>query len=539
MATSVHFQLCVSFRMVQHVVAQRWKARTGVPIVEGYGLTETAPVLTVNPFDAPRLGTVGRPIPGVEIRIAPDGEVLVRGGNVTAGYFNNPEATAEAFEDGWFHTGDIGELDESGRLLIKGRKKEMIVLADGRNVFPEDVERVLNGVEGVVESAVVGILSESGETVHAALALRPGADPERVIAAANARLEDHQRIRGYTVWSEPELPRTEGTRKLKRREIRSRIAGERPAPGGSSSSSAGLEGLLSKWAAGRELHENTSLEDLGLSSLDRVELMVALEQRLGGPVDEAAFAQAKTLADLKAMEHAPAIAAAELIRFPKWNRNRLAHWFRILNQNLWLLNLARIFAWVRVEGRENLRGLKGPVLFASNHQSYFDTPVILIGLPFRWRCRVAPAMRKEYFDAHFHPEKYGPLKWLSNSIGYWLAALMFNAVPIPQREAGTRQALRYVGELVEEGWCPLIFPEGKHSRDETVGRFQAGVAMMASRLRTPVVPIRIRGVNRVLHPDWRMARPGFVRMKIGKPMYLEGEDYAGLVRKVEEEIRGM
>jgi len=511
----------------------------GWAVIQGYGLTEAAPIVTLNhPFHS-RKGTVGKPIAGVEIRIAADGEVLVRGGNVTAGYFNNAEATAEAFENGWFHTGDIGELDESGRLMIKGRMKEMIVLADGRNVFPEDVERVLNALGTVTESAVVGVKTEAGETVHAALVLAPGASAESVMTAANAILEDHQKIRGYTVWSEPELPRTEGTRKLKRREIRSRILGELPARPASRHADAGVEALLDKWAAGREVTANTSLEDLGLSSLDRVELMVALERKIGGPVDEAAFSQARTLADLKALEGTPPAAHREVIEFPRWSRSRPAQWFRVFNQNLWLLNLARIFAWVRVEGRENLKDLSGPVLFASNHQSYFDTPVVMIGLPLKWRSRVTPAMRKEYFDAHFHPEKYGRLKWFSNSIAYWLAALMFNAMPIPQREAGTRQALRYVGELVEEGWCPLIFPEGKHSRDETVGRFQAGVAMMASRLRVPVVPVRIRGVNRVLHPDWSMARPGFVRMKIGKPMYLEGEDYAELARRVEDEIRAM
>lgn len=511
----------------------------GWAVVQGYGLTEAAPIVTLNhPFHA-RKGTVGKPIAGVEIRIAPDGEVLVRGGNVTAGYFNNPEATAEAFEDGWFHTGDIGELDDSGRLTIKGRKKEMIVLPDGRNVFPEDVERVLHGLDDVTECAVVGVKTDSGEQVHAALVLKEGARAEEVLRSANSALEEHQKIRGYTVWAEKELPRTEGTRKLKRREIRARIMGEMPARPVTRGASDGIEGLVEKWAAGRAVNAQTSLEDLGLSSLDRVELMVALEQKIGGPVDEAAFAQAKTLADLKALESAPPVDHAEVIDFPKWNRTKPAQWFRVFNQNLWLLNLARIFAWVRVQGSENLARLDGPVIFASNHQSYFDTPVILIGLPLKWRSLAAPAMRKEFFDAHFHPRKYGLFKWFTNSLNYWLAALMFNALPIPQREAGTRQTLRYIGELVEEGWCPLIFPEGKHSPDETVGRFQAGVGMMAARLRVPVVPIRIRGVNRVLHPEWSMARPGFVRVTIGEPMYLEGEDYAALARRVEERIREM
>ena len=148
-------------------------------------------------------------------------------------------------------------------------------------------------------------------------------------------------------------------------------------------------------------------------------------------------------------------------------------------------------------------------------------------------------MRKEFFDAHFYREKYGWWSWFTNSLNYYLSCLMFNAVPIPQREAGARQTLHYLGELAEEGWCPLIFPEGKHSEDETILPFQAGVAMMASRLRVPVVPVRIRGSNRVLGPHASFPIPGWVSVRIGEPVRLEGEDFAALARHLEEIIRRM
>ncbi len=510
----------------------------GWVVIQGYGLTEAAPIVTLNhPFHAKK-GTVGKPIHGVEIRIAADGEVMVRGGNVTSGYFNNAEATGEAFEDGWFHTGDIGEMDETGNLLIKGRKKEMIVLADGRNVFPEDVERVVNEIEGVTESAVVAMKSEAGELVHAVMVLEDAGAAEAVVRAANAKLEEHQKIRGYTVWAADELPRTEGTRKLKRREIRDRLSGGlQPAP---TAHDAGVAGLLGKWSTGRAVDASTSLDDLGLSSLDRVELLVALEQKIGGPVDESVFAGAKTVADLEAMAKRPMSAArAEPFEFPKWNRSKWADWTRVINLNLWILNLARLFAWVRVEGRENLKDIEGPVIFASNHQGYFDGPILFIALPWKWRRKLAPAMRKEFFDAHFHPAKYPWYDVFTSRLNFWLGALAFNAVPIPQHEAGTRQTLRYIGEIVEEGWCPLIFPEGKHSGDETILPFQAGTAMMASKLGVPVVPVRVRGSNRVLHPTWRMARPAFVRVRIGKPMKLEGEDFAALARRIEDAVKAL
>ena len=185
--------------------------RMGFVVIQGYGLTETAPIVTLNhPFHT-RKGTVGKPIAGVQVKISDDGEILVRGDNVTSGYLNADAETARSFEDGWFHTGDIGALDESGQLMIRGRKKEMIVTPEGMNVFPEDVERVLNNVAGVRDSAVVGVDQGGRERVHAVLITDENTDA--IVREANTHLEDHQKIRGVSVWPGDELPRTEGTRR--------------------------------------------------------------------------------------------------------------------------------------------------------------------------------------------------------------------------------------------------------------------------------------------------------------------------------------
>src|SRR5205085_11545785 len=223
-------------------------------------------------------GSVGKAIAGVEMKIAPDGEILVRGENVTTGYFNAPEETAHAFEDGWFHTGDVGEIGSDGQVFIRGRKKEMIVTAEGLNVFPEDIERVLNQLPGVKDSAVVGAGAAGDERVHAVLILEPGIDPDAIASAANAQLADHQKIRRALVWPEPELPRTEGTRKLKRAAIRDWVkSGGQPRA--VQAGTDALAALVAKYAGRESISPTATLEELGLRSLERVELMVALEDQ--------------------------------------------------------------------------------------------------------------------------------------------------------------------------------------------------------------------------------------------------------------------
>jgi long-chain acyl-CoA synthetase len=514
----------------------------GFVVIQGYGLTETAPIVTLNhPFGTKR-GSVGKAIAGVEVKIAEDGEILVRGENVTTGYVNAAEETARAFEDGWFHTGDVGEIAADGQLFIRGRKKELIVTPEGLNVFPEDVERVLNHVPGVRESAVVGLTGAGGdERVCAVLVLDPGTDPDVVVRTANAQLADQQRIRRSLNWPEPALPRTEGTRKLKRALIR-----EWAATGGAprlvQAGSDALSALVARYAGRTDLSPATTLEELGLSSLERVELMVALEDAFATRIDESAFSSARDLSQLRTLVERPTIAnmaPAEPVEFPSWNRRWPARTLRRVSLPTWILPLARVFAWLDVEGRQHLEQLRGPVIFAANHQSHMDTPVILAAMPSRVRYRVATAMAKEFFKAHFFPEQHGRKAWFTNSLNYYLAALFFNAFPLPQREAGARQTLRYIGEILEDGFSVLIFPEGRRSDSGEIDHFRPGIGMIASRLNVPVVPVRIEGLDKVLHPSWRMARPGRVRVAFGEPLTLTGEDYEDLARRVEEAVRSL
>jgi long-chain acyl-CoA synthetase len=382
----------------------------------------------------------------------------------------------------------------------------------------------------------------SEERVHAVLVLEPGVVPDAVIREANAKLDDHQKIRRALVWPEPELPRTEGTRKLKHLAIRDWVKSGGTTPRLVQQGTDALAALVAKYAGRDVLSPQTTLQELGLSSLERVELMVALEDRFQTRIDEGLFASAQNLGQLRTLVEGASTSAAppaEPVDFPAWTRSAVARAVRRVNLALWILPLARLFAWTRIEGLDHVRDLDGPVIFASNHQSFMDGPVIMASLPARWRYRLAPAMAKEMFAAHFFPAQHGTLAWFTNSLNYYLAVLLFNAFPLPQREAGARQTLRYIGELLADRHSLLIFPEGHRSETGAIDAFRPGIGMIASKLAAPVVPVRIDGLQHVLGVGWHMARPGRVRVAFGAPLRLVGEDYEALAKTVESAVKAL
>jgi len=331
------------------------------------------------------------------------------------------------------------------------------------------------------------------------------------------------------------LPRTEGTGKLKRGEVARWVesggsAGDKiPGP---VHASGKLTGILARYARGRSITASTTLDELGLSSLERVELMIETG------LSETRMQEARTVGDLAVTDAGAAPAAVSVIEtFPRWSRSWPARVIRNVSLPTWVLPIGRVFTWVRSEGLDQLKGVPGPVIFASNHQSILDVPCILMALPYRWRKRVAPAAAREWFTAHFHPERFSLWRRFGNGLSYYLAALFFNMFTLPQREAGTMGALRYAGELVSEGWCILIFPEGERTVAGEIRPFQPGAAMMASRLGVPIVPVRLEGLDKVLHESWHMARPGRVSVKIGAPIRVDGDDYGKLIRRVEQAVR--
>jgi long-chain acyl-CoA synthetase len=503
--------------------------RLGFLVVQGYGLTETSPVVALNhPFHA-HSGSIGKPLPGQEVKIAADGEILVRGDSVIQEYMGAGAASHTRVEDGWLHTGDIGEIDAQGRLYYKGRKKELIVTSEGLNVYPQDVERALNAIPQVKDSAVVSARRNQEEQVHAALILQDrSADPAAIIAEANRRLEAHQRIQSWSVWPGEDFPRTPSTLKLKRAEIAQRI--------GQGASTAKAEDAGSMLARLKGANQG---KELGISSLERVELLSELENKYGVELDERRFSEITSVDEINTLIHQAGEqpVRVERLLLPRWTRSWPVRAFRFLFFQAVIIPLFRGLLTLTVEGIENLRNLNSPVLFASNHQSDLDTPAIFVALPPRWRYHVAPAMSQDYFRSWLEPVSVPLKQRLSTMVEYFLATGIFNAYPLPQRMAGVRRALKYTGELIDEGYCPLVYPEGMRTPNGTLQPFKTGIGLMATRLRVPVVPVHLAGLFEIYSSHHHWPQRGPVKVTFGAPLHFEQEhDEVTAARMIEEAI---
>ena len=523
---------------VEQDLEEFWK-ELGFAVVQGYGLTESSPVVAVNhPFRS-QLGALGEAVPGQEIKLAPDGEILVRGPSVASERIGPGGRREELLEDGWLHTGDIGRFDSHGRLYFLGRKKDVIVTSSGLNVHPEDLEAVLNRLEGVRESAVVAERRSPGEEiVHAALILEDGATSAReLISQANLQLLEHQRIRSWSVWPEDDFPRTVSTGKVRRHRVAQQIRGASPV----SRPADPLEHLLPDHGLGKG--EVRLDEDLGLSSLDRVELLGRVEDRLGVTISETAMAEAETVEDLQALIRGAEPAGAEaggnqsLSRVPRLSRSLPARGLRWAFLNLVMSPLFRLLMDLEKSGVGTLQDLDPPLMFAANHGSHLDTAALLAALPTGWRSRIAPAAKKEHFAA-FWSAGSSLREKLSAGGKFGLACLLFGAFPLPQQLGQVGDTLRYAGELAEGGLCILIYPEGKRSRDGLVQPFKSGVGLLARELDLPVIPVGIRGTFESLsvHDSW--PRRGPVRIAFGRPLRLkEGETPDQLAARLEAAVR--
>ena len=498
----------------------------GFTVLEGYGLTETSPVLCVNTMDRQKAGSVGPPLPGVQVKIEAK-EVLVRGDNVFPGYYENEQASRDAFtQDGWFRTGDLGEIDQDGWLIIKGRKKDLIVTASGVNVYPDELETVLDRIAGVKESCVIGLDTGGGEEVHAVLLLDgKSRAPEEIIAQANNSLDALHRITGYTLWNEPEFPKTT-TLKIKKFAVKEEI--KKGLKGGDATVSRdSLLNLLAKVTgtnAARIREESLLVADLGLTSIVRLELVNFLEQEYRLDIEDSQIGPQTRVSDLRRI-----IVEREKLtqrnHFRFWTNNRFFRGLRIAWNALFHSPLFRSFVTLEVRGLDKLDKLDGPVFFVANHLSYMDHSAIMFALPPKIRSRLAPAAWEEFFFGDYHG-----VNLIVRRLCYEYGTMLLNLFPLPQSQ-GFSGSLKYMGKLADAGVNILIFPEGGHSKDGKMQPFQLGLGIMVKEVGIPVVPIKISGTDQVLPPWARFPKQGHVTVTFGEPLQFRYETPNDIVEK--------
>jgi long-chain acyl-CoA synthetase len=521
--------------------AESFWTRLGYAVIQGYGLTETTSLVSVNhPFRIGR-GSIGKSLPGLELMLAEDSEILVRGENVAAGYWRD-SGTAPALDaDGWFHTGDLGERDAAGNLFFKGRRKNVIVTPEGLNIFPEDLEAQLRKEPTVRDAVVVGLERDGNADPCAVLLLRDhSTDAAVVVGQANARLAPFQRLRRWLVWPEADFPRTP-TQKPALARIREFVEAEmgsetsREAQAAATSPLTEMIARISRRGPARA--GDVALADL--TSIERVELLSALEDRYQLDLGETEFSNADSATALDLLLEAPP-AREFIFHYPCWPQTWPARWIRAAAWRLFLLPTMLLRGWPRREARENLRGLRGPVLVVCNHITHLDPAFVLAMLPGRIRCRIAVAMDGERLEAmRKPPASAGFFGGLSLRIQYWLLLALFNVFPLPKR-AGFRKSFSFVGELVDRGSSVLIFPEGELTTDGRMTAFRAGIGLLAADLRIPVIPARIDGLWELKQAGARWARPGKIHVMIGAPVEFSATQTAEeITRELERRVAAL
>jgi long-chain acyl-CoA synthetase len=456
----------------------------------------------------------------------------VRGDNVFSGYYENEQASRDAFtSDGWFRTGDLGEIGPDGGLIIKGREKELIVTGSGIKVYPDELEAVLNKIPGVKESCVIGLDKGAGEEVHAVLLLdESGKAPEEIIALANGSLDALHRITAFTIWKEPEFPKTT-TLKIKKFAVKEEI--KKVADGGDKSVSQdtmlNLVARVTGTGVAQIREESLLVADLGLTSIDRLELVSFLEQEFRLDIEDSQIGPQTKVSDLRQI-----IAKREKPsnhnHFRFWTNNSFFRGLRLVWDSAINIPMFRFFADLEVVGLDKLENLDGPVFFVSNHVSYLDQPAILFALPPKIRYRTATAAWEEFFFGDYHG-----IDRILRRLSYEYGTMLLNLFPLPQSQ-GFSGSLSFMGRLADAGVNIMIFPEGEHSRDGKLHKFQLGLGVMVKELGIPVVPIKVSGTDQVLPHGSNIPKHGKVTVTFGEPLRFRFEEPAEIVEKTRQAV---
>jgi long-chain acyl-CoA synthetase len=509
----------------------------GFEMLEGYGMTEAAPMITFTRPGRWKIGSAGELMPGVEVETR-DGEIVARGRNIMKGYYNCPKDTAETIKDGWLYTGDLGYLDDEGYIHITGRSKELIVLSNGKNISPEEIElKLKHSSEFIAEVAIFGrndslnaaIFPDFRKLNEKSILNLEEKFKWEVIDNYNKNAAPYKKITKFYLCKE-ELPKTR-LGKIQRYKLIGMIdtlsiTHKQKAKEPEFEEYLVIRDFL-KEQKKSEIYPDDHFEiDLGLDSLDKVNLQVFLESTFGVEVKEDVLLNHSTV--------------EKLSKFMKETKNRLTvetvKWAEILKEKIelklpksWFTqNLAKhiskiffkLYFRMKGEGIENIPD--GPFILAPNHQSYFDGMFVSVYLKNK-------VFKNTYFYAKAKHVRNPVLKAIANR----------NNVIVMDINKDLKESLQKLAVVLKTKKNIIIFPEGTRSRTGKLGEFKKAFAILSSELNIPVVPVSINGAIKALPKGSVFPRPWKkINIKFHKPVYPEGHDYDTLTEMVFSRLSG-
>ncbi|WP_300389186.1 AMP-binding protein [Fusobacterium sp.] len=505
----------------------------GIQICEGYGMTETAPMIAFTPINEIVPGSAGKILPGVEVKISDDGEILAKGRNVMAGYYKRPEATAETIDkDGWIHTGDLGEMKD-GYLYVTGRKKEMIVLSNGKNINPVEIEQwVMANTNLIQEIAIAEVDSVLTAIVYPNFqkivdekisnikeTLKWG-----VIDKYNGKAPNYRKILDIRIVQE-ELPKTK-LGKIRRFMLNSiinkkeeeNITIEEP----NYVEYKELKNYLEK-IKNKKITPMAHLElDLGLDSLDMVELLTYLETNYGIKSEESIIVNNATVEKLALyIKENRGTGNFEELNWKEYlnkagkiNLPASSIAIHIIKAILWLP--LTIYVRVKKYGVENIPNDR-PVIFAGNHQSFLDAFVFGYATPFK-------NLMNSYSLAKIKHFNKGHMKFLANHSNVILVDINKNL----------GEVLQTMAKVLKDGKNIVIFPEGARSRDGKMLEFKKSFAILAKELNVDILPFGIKGAYEAFPSNSKFPKPAKVEIKFFPPISPKDKSYDEIVDETRE-----
>ena len=513
----------------------------GMTLYQGYGMTETAPVLSVNPYQNSKRGSVGPAVEGVEFQIVnPDsdgiGEIIAKGPSNMKGYYQNPNATEKAIRDGWLYTGDLGYIDEEGYLYITGLCKDVIVPASGKNIYPVELEALYQDTPAITEMCVVGIPDEDGSDTAIHAVIVPSDSDEKTEAEIQEHLQETaKQLPSYQQFHKSHLfqdvlPKTENgaiDRKRVKEQLEEYLANEQTSVIDESGhkQSEGDDSLLAenipediltplarlaRMPANKIRRESRLDTDLGLDSLTRLDLLMLLESRLGQTIPDAMVAKLETVNDVveltQAFENSSFIQSTETsaksLKLPQ-----KPHWYARTFRSA-IRKLYRSRFSFQCFGLENIPEGK-PYIITPNHTSHLDTLTVITALG-QESHRLWTLAARDY--------------WFGNRFQGWFAYNCLNALPIERDGNFTQflQDLRMANEVMEQNNGLLIFPEGTRSIDGKLQPFKPGIlSLLIYGQQVPIIPAHIKGTFEALPKGQNLPKKHPVQIVFGKPLLFE------------------